>query len=392
MVYRNKRFTDSGCTVSISMFRGSGGVEEYHVIVLPYESQVKTDQVDCLFDAYEAALAAVDLNHDSSVFKRYFCSDLAGQAPVIQAKNAETNGDDASQCAISLVGQAPGSPAEIALWAYHINDFEAPLEKSERSSVLSVKRSDLTHHWSAGIHAEGGGNSFEQTESVFEQYTNWLDKNQLTLADNVLRTWLFVDDIDKNYGGLVNARRELFCRNGLTPDTHFIASSGIEAKSRDGKNLVSMDAYSLSGLRSDQLKFLAAEDYLSPTHIYGVTFERGTAVSYRDRRHVIISGTASIDKHGEILHQGNVPRQLERTLINIEALLKEAEATFDDMAHFIVYIRNSADFALVSEYMHKRFGGIPTVVVKGPVCRPGWLVEIEGIAIVPADNSNLPRF
>ena len=391
MVYINKRFGGSGCSVSISIFRGAGGVEEYHIIVIPQESQTKTNQIDSLHEAYKTVLAAIDLDQSSAVFNRFFCSDLACQTSAIQAKHSEGTGNNVNACAVSLVGQEPGPPAEIALWAYHVNDPKIPLEKNEESGVLSLKRGTLTHHWSVGICSENGCTSYKQTEGVFEQYIVWLDKNQLSLADNVIRTWLFVDDIDKNYRGLVDARRELFHRNGLTADTHFVASSGIEGKNNGGKIIV-MDTYCVSGLRPDQVKFLTAEDYLSPTHIYGVTFERGTTVSYRDRRHVIISGTASIDRHGEIIHEGDISGQLKRTLINIEALLKEAEATVENMAHFIVYIRNSADFAFVSEYMHTRFCDIPTVVVKGPVCRPGWLVEIEGIAIVPADNFHLPWF
>ena len=45
-----------------------------------------------------------------------------------------------------------------------------------------------------------------------------------------------------------------------------------------------------------------AEEYqyqyedVNRTYEYGVTFERGTAVTYGDRRHVFIAGTASIDR------------------------------------------------------------------------------------------------
>ena len=39
-----------------------------------------------------------------------------------------------------------------------------------------------------------------------------------------------------------------------------------------------MDAYAIGGVESAQIEFLAAPDHLSPTHTYGVTFERGTSV------------------------------------------------------------------------------------------------------------------
>jgi hypothetical protein len=42
--------------------------------------------------------------------------------------------------------------------------------------------------------------------------------------------------------------------------------------------------------------------------------------------------------------------------------------------------------------MTERFPDAPIQVVQAPVCRPGWLIEVEGIAIVPAENPNLPSF
>jgi len=37
-------------------------------------------------------------------------------------------------------------------------------------------------------------------------------------------------------------------------------------------------------------------------------------------------------------------------------------------------------------------GQVPWVMVEAPVCRPGWLIEIEGIAIVSCHRPELPAF
>lgn len=68
---------------------------------------------------------------------------------------------------------------------------------------------------------------------------------------------------------------------------------------------------------------LYARDYLNPTYEYGVTFERGVRVDYGDRSHIFISGTASIDNRGRVVHAGDVRRQTERMWENVEALLRE---------------------------------------------------------------------
>ena len=73
-------------------------------------------------------------------------------------------------------------------------------------------------------------------------------------------------------------------------------------------------------------------------------------------------------------------------------LLVEAGALVDDMMVFVVYVRDIADAAFVRRQMRARFRDTPIVVVRAPVCRPGWLVEVEGIAIAPARLPQLPSF
>jgi hypothetical protein len=42
--------------------------------------------------------------------------------------------------------------------------------------------------------------------------------------------------------------------------------------------------------------------------------------------------------------------------------------------------------------MIERLGDAPMVFVTAKVCRPGWLVEIEGQAITPHQSPTLPLF
>ncbi len=123
-----------------------------------------------------------------------------------------------------------------------------------------------------------------------------------------------------------------------------------------------------------------------------MTFERGTAISYRDRRHVFISGTASIDPQGRILHPDDIGRQLARTLDNIAALLSAAGATLRDVQVFIAYVRQPADLALVRQGLREACGDVPAEVFVAPICRRGWLVEIEALAAIRLPQSRLPEF
>ena len=216
---------------------------------------------------------------------------------------------------------------------------------------------------------------------IFKAYDAFLAERGMDVEGNCVRTWIFVRDVDNNYGGVVKGRRDYFNRIGLTPETHFIASTGIAGFSTDPRQLVRMDAYAVNGLQEGQIQYLHAFDHLSPTALYGVTFERGTAITYGDRKHVFISGTASIDKEGQVVHVGDPEKQAERMLENVDALLKEAGTGFEDIAYCLVYLRNAGDYLRVKAVLERYCPTLDPIYVLAPVCRPAWLVEMECMAV-----------
>ncbi len=143
---------------------------------------------------------------------------------------------------------------------------------------------------------------------------------------------------------------------------------------------VTMDSLSYIGLPAGSISYLKAASHLNPTSEYGVAFERATAVDFADRRHVYVSGTASIDNRGRILYPGDVIAQAGRMIENVDALLAEGGCSIADVGHFIVYLRDPADYAAVSRLFADRFYDIPTVIVHAPGCRPGCLIETECMA------------
>lgn len=378
--------------VQIAHFRADTGVDEYHLVLCPTQDGRIDTQLVWLQQAYDQMLATLKLDTRSALLRRFFCSDLANQASALAARPFSDPHNTNEPCAVSWVGQPPAPPAKLALWAYHVHDPGGELDKRLADTTLIWSRGELSHCWTTGLMCPTAATPYDQAHHVFARYNDLLHARGMSLARHAVRTWLFVEDIHANYAAVVAARREFFHRHGLTPDTHFIASTGIEGRSVEATTRITLDAYAIAGLRSEQVEFLAAPEYLGPTHVYGVTFERGTAVTYRDRRHVIISGTASIDPQGEILYPGNLARQLDRTLENFEALLRKAGATLRDMGMLIAYVRDPGDVVAVRQQMHARCAATPTQVVAAHVCRPGWLVEVEGLAIVGAARPGLPLF
>ena len=170
----------------------------------------------------------------------------------------------------------------------------------------------------------------------------------------------------------------------------YLASTGIGGGSDDPRQLVAMDALICAGEPPEQTPLRALEN-LSPTAFYGVRFERGMRIGWRDRDWLVISGTASIDKHGKVLHAGDVGAQSRRVLENISALLAEGGAALSDVRAATVYLRDPAEFAAVKRVFDAAFPGIPLVYLRAPVCRPAWLVECECVALRGAEHPTAPE-
>lgn len=309
----------------------------------------------------------------TSVFKRYYLSDIANQ--IEEVKALERLLQD-STYACSWVEQPPLDGTKIALYTCLVAGM-----KTERGQdgCAGASHNGYTHMWVGGRYADEG-NPQEQTESVMKDYSRMLTSHGSTLEHNCIRTWLFVDDIDRNYPAVVQGRNQVFTQHQLTPDTHFIASTGIGGKGSSCRSFMQMDAYAIAGVDSRQIRYLYASSLMNRTSEYGVRFERGTCVDYGDRRHVFISGTASINNKGEIMHVGDIQRQTERMLENVAALLEEADCGWGDVTSSVVYLRDMADAELVRQLLMSVLKNIPFILVWAPVCRPGWLIEMECMA------------
>ena len=148
------------------------------------------------------------------VFKRYFLPDeiLRQQFP-------------AEKGAVSYIIQPVLCEGSVALWLVLCEG--AQVHDQGRETILEGEGIRLIIIASLTCPE---GTSEQQTRSIFGAYAALLEARGLTLEGNCVRTWLFCDDIDHQYAGLVKARREFFAACGLTPQTHFIASTGIAGR------------------------------------------------------------------------------------------------------------------------------------------------------------------
>ena len=374
-----------GVRAEIAKYAPEGKTREGHVMLhVQANGETFFGRLERLIEAETALMEDSSLAGMSVIYKRYFCSDAANQAELIPKSDS---------CATGIVQQPPLDGSKIAVWIYMQDAGEVELEQKDgiAGKTLVVRNNGYEHLWNMGmITAEG--NSYEQTSALLEAYEANLDSHNLNIADNCIRTWFFVRDVDIQYSGMVSARKENFLQHGLTKDTHYISSTGICGVPPLTGGIIMLEAYALKNFQANQQSYLYAPTHLNPTIEYGVTFERGTRLDFGDRKHIYISGTASIDNKGEVVHIGDIKRQTLRMWENVEKLLEEGGACFGDVAQIIVYIRDIADYKIVSDMFRERFPDTPFVITAAPVCRPTWLIEMECIAISHNDNTEYRDF
>lgn len=389
MTYTKIEWNDLKAIIGLGSFIPDDGDAEFHAIIELNAFSANTEtQYQMLTEATLRLANLPELKGAALVWKRFFASDAINHQQYMKA-----NADEA----VSIVQQPPLNGAKASVWLYFVEN--AKMIKTLNDSCSIMQRPHNRHLFHSQLHKRGT-DSFcsptqpveHQTTEVFKHFSQSLSGYDSAIERNCIRTWIFVQNVDMQYHGMVVARREFFEHEGLTPQTHFIASTGIEGRYIYPDVLMLMDAYSITDIARGQIRYLRAATHLSPTYEYGVTFERGTVVDYGDRRHIFISGTASIDHHGNIVHPLDVEKQTARVFENIQALLTEADANMNDVAHLIVYLRDTADFATVNLYMEQHYPDIPRTVVLAPVCRPGWLVEAECMAIKKMNNNRFEGF
>jgi len=121
---------------------------------------------------------------------------------------------------------------------------------------------------------------------------------------------------------------------------------------------------------------------------YGSAFSRGLRIEIGNVVILLISGTASIDEHGNTVHAGDFRAQQRRTYANISGLLAAEGATWNDVVRTTCYLRDiERDYAAFNDertnfFREQGLDPLPASTgIQAILCRPDLLVEIEAIAM-----------
>lgn len=372
-----RTITSNNALIELFQFQGKSETIEYHAYIHATNSLLSfQEQLQSLTKTAKDLLSLAPQG-TKCYMARCHVSDAANQSDTI--KNILS---PILNSTLSIIQQPPLDGTKIALWIYAVSN----VEKEYINGISKLYHNGYKHYWSTEK-GNSEDSTYQQTVSLLDNSTNILKNQSMSISDNCKRTWLYVNDIDNHYADVVKGRNDVFDREKLTEQTHYIASTGIFGYTGKRGVNVMLDTYSIKGLKVEQTQYLYALSNLNRTSEYGVRFERGVAIKYGDRTHAFISGTASIDNMGNILYPNDIKKQTQRMWENVEALLAEVDMHLDeDVAMMTVYLRDMADYNIVKVLFEKRFPNRPKAIVLASVCRPGWLIEMECICIKETKN------
>ncbi len=275
-------------------------------------------------------------------------------------------GADLAISAVAIIPRAQSSP------------FPIPGEPHTGCSLMLGRQK----HLFAGSIFGRPGTAFDQTYGMFCRAEEVLRKEGMRFP-NVIRTWIYLRHMERDYGEFNRGRREFFRQRGIVL---LPASTGIYASPFP----VAAD-FVLSMIAIQSPQPVAASAMTTPTLneacTYGSDFSRGLRVVEENKIGLYISGTASVDEEGRTAHVDDFDGQVERMLVNVETLMAAHHAALGDLLSAVTYLKRAEDAPRFRDLLRERgLGNLPNTVVHAAVCRPDLLCEMEAIAALPVGD------
>lgn len=353
-------------------------------------------QAEAAYRGLAETLADQNSSFGDLVSETLFVRDIARELPAILAVRGrilDEFGQTAAAPRPGFIEQAPVDGAlELAAAAViprsrdasSVRDIEPDIacgcEGCSRSGARRTQLGDQITIQTANLYG-AGADAYEQSREMFHVAERLLQKCGMGFQ-HVVRTWIQLRDIDRDYDALNRARREFFQRSGvqLRP-----ASTGVQGGPFPDEHVCSLSLQAVSSPAPPHVAGMSTRS-LNEAWSYGADFSRGLRVVEANKIALHVSGTASIDDAGRTVHPGDFEAQAERMLVNIEGLLAGQGATVGDILSAVTYVKRREDGVPLRAILRRRgFDGFPCALVEAPLCRPELLCETEALAVLAPD-------
>ena len=361
------------------------------------------EQADAIYRAIVQALVADGGNFGSVVSETVFLRDLpTSLEPVRAARRDVVGGQRATHDpAVIEVEQAPleeraclevmvhavlPHASTAARFESITTPFTCGCAECARAHGLLFYLGDESRFQAGGL-CGAGRNAYEQTLDMFGHAEELLQRAGMGFSD-VVRTWIHLRHMERDYPEFNRARREFFTARGIRPVP---ASTGIQGAPASAAHDLCLGVYAVKSGRPPERTVMSSPT-LNEAAEYGADFARGMKVVETNKLALHVSGTASIDEQGRTVHVGDFDAQADRMLENIAALLARQGANFGNIVSAITYLANPADAARLRQKLREAgFEGFPHALVAATICRPDLLCETEALAVLPIGHEDALR-
>jgi enamine deaminase RidA (YjgF/YER057c/UK114 family) len=309
------------------------------------------------------------------VHERLFGS--AGAMPAALEARAAAYGELDDQVRPTLLA-APGLRGRLlGVQVHAIAGIERPEVVQGEASARGRRfcLGDMT--WMTGCGVTGliaGHLPGDQARLTFERMEFLLSMGGADLTA-VARTWIWMDRILAWYDVLNQVRNTLFSSRGLIgPEGRMPASTGIGV-SPAGSPRCAIDCFAAWG-RPDAVQRHHAAGRQRSAYEYGSAFARSASAITPGGRTIFCSGTAAIDSAGATCHADNIRKQIEMTLENVTAVLRDRSCTNGDVVQAMAYCANPAVQTMFLDEYRPALPW-PCLTMIGDVCRDDLLFEVE---------------
>jgi len=393
-----------GCSIVLRRVAGPVASELFLHCRPPVAASQVREQADAIYRSIIDVLEAEGGDFGSVVVETVFLRDLPGSLEAVREARREVvlahGGGSSPAPATTEIEQPPlqaGACLEVMVQAVLPHRVRAQREAITSEAACDCVECARAHahvlclgqevrFFAGGLCGTGRG-AYEQTLGMFEHAERMLRRAGMEFSD-VVRTWIHLRHMERDYPELNRARREFFAARGIQPVP---ASTGIGGDPASEAHDLCLGVYAVKSVRPVARTVMSSPTLNEATE-YGADFARGMRVVQSNDVTLLVSGTASIDEHGRTVHAGDLDGQVARMVTNIAALLERQGATVEDVVSAITYLKHPADAGRLRQRLREAgFGGFPHALVAAQVCRPDLLCETEAIAVVPRGPGPMSR-
>lgn len=359
----------------------SPAATEIYITATPGENRLLEDQAQEIFSGIRDTILA----QKAHILQERIFGTQSAMEKVLSVRS-ETYGDIDDGVAPSALCGKEGMCAPIAGVQVHAVICETKPETIVLDGILCGRVIRLPGRAYITLSSICAETSIQKVGDPAEQAKVMMEKSESVLkqfgADflSVPRTWMWLCDILSWYDDFNQVRNNFFTERGLIGKgsrQSMPASTGIGLYPADGGKCA-MDLTAVLE-PADSIQFLGAVGKQQCALEYGSAFSRASRCITPAGETVFVSGTASIDASGATTNVGDALGQINTTIDNVRAVLRDMNAADGDVVQVVAYCKTT-DVEKVFNSLKSKYPW-PWVTVICDICRPDLLFEIEAAAM-----------